>query len=564
MINDNKISELVENSGYSLEKILQGFTQLIPPSLQYPNITCSKVILEDKEYKTKNYLDTDWNISLDIKVFEKKAGLLKVCCLSKQSFSQEERILLDSVTERLGKIIERIKTKQKLIESEKEKSLILNNTVDKIVFLNLKHEIVWANKNYISITGKTKLEEIKGKKCSHISNMGKICNGCPVIKTIKTGEPFTAELSSENQSNWPSNMGCWLSRSTPVKDIDGNLIGVLEVSTDITKLKNTQKDALILKAAIEQAPIGVALADKNLNLYYCNPAGLGIRGGNKGELVKIPKDAFDNWQVLRLNGEPYEVDNLPLVRTVVEGKVIREDFIVRSQNQTDCICEAIACPVYDNKKVVAGIVFFPDITKRKRIENQLQLSNIRIKHTHKHAIYMLAVASEYRDSDTGNHIKRIGRMTKNIAKELGINAARCKTMESDSLLHDIGKIGIPDTILLKQGKLTNSEFELMKEHTVKGAKIIGNDKGFKQAKEIALYHHEKWDGKGYPKGLKGEKIPLSARIVAVADVFDALISERPYKKAWTKHKAINNIKYGAGNSFDPKVVEAFLRVVKKK
>jgi len=208
-------------------------------------------------------------------------------------------------------------------------------------------------------------------------------------------------------------------------------------------------------------------------------------------------------------------------------------------------------------------VYGTDITKLKRSEQDLIKTGFNLDKAHKHALYMLAMASEYKDPETGEHIKRIVKITTELALEMGIKPDLSNYMGNDSILHDLGKLGIPDNILLKPGKLTVSEFETMKQHTEIGAKIIGNYKWFKQARQIALSHHERWDGKGYPEGLKGNTIPLAAKIVAVADVFDALISKRPYKMPWSLKKSIEKIKLESGKHFDPKVVEAFLSLHKK-
>ncbi|MCP4177873.1 MAG: HD domain-containing protein [bacterium] len=199
----------------------------------------------------------------------------------------------------------------------------------------------------------------------------------------------------------------------------------------------------------------------------------------------------------------------------------------------------------------------------KTIYEILKVSNKKTEDAHKHAIYMLAIASDNKDHGTGEHINRIKEMTIKLALKLGIAPKLVEKMGTDSILHDLGKIAIPDNILLKTGKLTDEESEIMKLHTVKGANIIGDDKWFIQARQIALYHHEKWDGSGYPEGLKGKAIPLAARIVAIVDVFDALTSRRPYKESWTCEKAIEKIKINSGTHFDPKIVEAFLSLYSK-
>ncbi|WP_337868822.1 HD domain-containing phosphohydrolase [Meiothermus sp.] len=174
----------------------------------------------------------------------------------------------------------------------------------------------------------------------------------------------------------------------------------------------------------------------------------------------------------------------------------------------------------------------------------------------------LALAAEFRDDATGEHTYRVGRNAAMIAKELGWPQHEVETLRLAARLHDVGKIGIPDTILLKRDRLTVGEYALMKDHTRIGARILsgGRSKILRLAEEIALSHHEHFDGSGYPRGLVGENIPMSGRIVAVADVLDALTHERPYKRAWSVAEALAEIKRQSGRQFDPKVVEACLAV----
>lgn len=180
-------------------------------------------------------------------------------------------------------------------------------------------------------------------------------------------------------------------------------------------------------------------------------------------------------------------------------------------------------------------------------------------------IYRLGRAAEYRDNETGNHVKRVSLVAELIAQQLGQDPDYCRLIRIASPMHDIGKIGVSDTILLKPGKLTDDEFSLMQRHVEIGVKILDDSDSplLNMAREIALTHHEKYNGKGYPHGLAGEAIPLSGRIVAIADVFDALTSERPYKKAWTIDDAVALIEREKGAHFDPNIVEAFLQVLPK-
>ncbi|MBU0513199.1 MAG: two-component system response regulator [Proteobacteria bacterium] len=177
-------------------------------------------------------------------------------------------------------------------------------------------------------------------------------------------------------------------------------------------------------------------------------------------------------------------------------------------------------------------------------------------------ICRLSRAAEYKDDDTGAHIKRMSNYSAMVARQMGLNDKVVETILYASPMHDVGKIGTPDHILLKPGKLDPEEWVVMKQHTTIGGKILeGADSGFlKLAEVIALTHHEKWDGNGYPRGLKATEIPLAGRIVAIADVFDALTSKRPYKEAFSVEKSYQIIREGRGNHFDPAVVDAFFAI----
>jgi len=196
------------------------------------------------------------------------------------------------------------------------------------------------------------------------------------------------------------------------------------------------------------------------------------------------------------------------------------------------------------------------------LEEKVRERTIELEETQIEILERLALAAEYRDDATGEHTKRVGQMSAQIAQVLGLSNTEVELIRRASPLHDVGKIAIPDSVLLKPGKLTLEEFELMKTHSTVGAKMLSGEQFplLQRAEEIALTHHERWDGTGYI-GLKGEAIPMAGRIVAVADVFDALTSARPYKEAWPRVEAIKEVQCQSGRQFDPSVVEAFLKVV---
>jgi HD-GYP domain-containing protein (c-di-GMP phosphodiesterase class II) len=171
----------------------------------------------------------------------------------------------------------------------------------------------------------------------------------------------------------------------------------------------------------------------------------------------------------------------------------------------------------------------------------------------------LAMAAEYRDDNTPEHTQRVGDLAARLARGLGHDDRTVWLLRQAAPLHDLGKIAVPDSVLLKPGRLTEEEFEVVKTHAVLGARVLarGDTDLLVCAERVARSHHERWDGTGYPDGLAGEAIPLEGRLVHVADVFDVLVQERPYKESWTVEAAIEEIRQGAGTQFDPEVVGAF-------
>ena len=197
-----------------------------------------------------------------------------------------------------------------------------------------------------------------------------------------------------------------------------------------------------------------------------------------------------------------------------------------------------------------------------RVRTHLSLVQAEeVRETRLQIIRCLGAAAEYRDNETGLHIVRMSHYAWRLAREIGYSDEAADELLNAAPMHDVGKIGIPDAVLLKPGKLDAAEWAIMRQHTVIGARIIGEHASglLRLAATFAMRHHEKWDGSGYPDGLAGEAIPLAARIIALVDVFDALTSVRPYKPAWPVEDAVAHIRKESGRHFDPALVEAFLR-----
>lgn len=220
--------------------------------------------------------------------------------------------------------------------------------------------------------------------------------------------------------------------------------------------------------------------------------------------------------------------------------------------------------------------FSPPIVKRRvrthlalydqnrELEMKVKERTAELNRTRLAIIQRLGRAAEFKDNETGLHVIRMSHYSRLLAIEIGMTEEEAERMLNAAPMHDLGKIGIPDRVLLKPGKLDEEEWKLMRKHPAWGIEIIGdheNSELLEWAATIAITHHEKWNGAGYPKGLKGEEIPLIGRIVALADVFDALTTERPYKKAWPVKEAMDLIKKEAGAHFDPALSKAFEKIL---
>jgi putative two-component system response regulator len=198
--------------------------------------------------------------------------------------------------------------------------------------------------------------------------------------------------------------------------------------------------------------------------------------------------------------------------------------------------------------------------QKQELEARVLLQTNELKQAQIEILHRLALAAEFRDDVTGQHTQRVGQLAAQLARELGLPEPEIALLLLAAPLHDIGKLGIPEQLLLKPDRLTIAEFEQMKQHTTIGARILsgGRYELLRYAEEIAHSHHERWDGSGYPRGLAGEAIPLASRIVAVADAFDVLTHQRPYKQAWSIPDALQEIARQSRDKFDSRVVDALL------
>jgi len=281
-------------------------------------------------------------------------------------------------------------------------------------------------------------------------------------------------------------------------------------------------------------------------------------------LLDVMMPEMDGYEVCRLLKADERTQHIPIIFVTAKSEV-KDEAYGFSIGAEDYLAKPVSAPIvlarvkthlalYDHSRHLEGLV-------RERTEN-LQIKSQELEKTRLEIIQCLGRAAEYRDNETGMHIMRLGHYVRLLTCKVGLTDVEAEQMMSASIMHDVGKIGIPDHILLKPGKLTPEEFEIIKKHPQMGAEIIGeHESGLLQlSRAIALTHHEKWNGKGYPSGLMGEEIPLAGRVTAIADIFDALTSVRPYKEAWSVDEALDWIQKESGEALDPNLVTLFIEL----
>ena len=337
-----------------------------------------------------------------------------------------------------------------------------------------------------------------------------------------------------------------------IADSQGNTGHLRGAALDVTDQHEAEAERLravsLFRQAFDAAPIGMVLAaPDDLRLTRVNDAMCRILARGRDELLATTI------------AELTHPEDLPSVeaarRAMLDGVASHQQFEKRYVRPDGTVVWAAlhVTPVLSPAGAIEAFCSqVIDVTERR--ERVAELDAARIE-----SLTRLAIASEYRDDDTHEHTQRVARTAEQLGRALALGEADLALLHQAAPLHDVGKIGIPDAILLKPGKLTADERATVERHTLIGADILSESASpvLQLAERIALSHHERWDGSGYPFGLRGEDIPLAGRIVAIADVFDALTHDRPYKSAWPVQEAIDHIRSQRGSHFDPRVVDAF-------
>ncbi len=360
-----------------------------------------------------------------------------------------------------------------------------------------------------------------------------------------------------------------------------NLINIsiqLSSQQSIDKLLNT----IVLKAReITNAEAGSLYLKEDGSLKFLIAQNDAIKDSNKAFNVIIPVDKKSIAGYVACTGDHLNIDDAYNIADDYPF-TYNSDFDIKNGYRCRSM---LVVPMKDSDNEIVGVIQLINARKDNDITEfsaelepivssfaslaAMAIKNVQLKDSIKQAyldtIYRLSVAAEFKDTDTGLHIKRMSVYSQILAEELNMSERFCELILYASPLHDVGKIGIPDRILLKPAKLDEDEWVVMKQHTIMGHEILKNSEHelMNMAASVALNHHERIDGKGYPQGISGEEIPIEGRIVALADVFDALSSKRPYKEPWPIERILNVIHEEKNKQFDTAVVDAFDRGIER-
>eukprot|EP00767_Chilomastix_cuspidata_P006168 gnl/Chilomastix_cuspidata/6489.p1 GENE.gnl/Chilomastix_cuspidata/6489~~gnl/Chilomastix_cuspidata/6489.p1 ORF type:complete len:614 (-),score=51.52 gnl/Chilomastix_cuspidata/6489:358-2175(-) len=442
---------------------------------------------------------------------------------------------------------------------EQYKSIVdINSIVSKT---NKNGFITYVNQPFIDISGYSK-EELIGSSHNiirHPDNSKEIF--VKMWDTILTKK----EVWQGVLKNLAKNGKSYYVRSTikPILDVDGNIIEFIAIRQDITPQEKTRK--FLQKQNFEKiSNLNDALKNQEQYENVINQINIVSRFNLQGKITYVNKRfcKLIEYKKEELIGQTFKMirhedTNIEISRqmwkTIKSGKSWSGKLINKSKTGKTFHLDAVISPIFNqNNEIYEFISVCHNITPIIELHKELE-------DTQREIIYRMGEIGETRSKETGNHVKRVAEYSKLLAKLYGLESSDIEILFMASPMHDIGKVGIPDEVLNKPGKLNEQEWEVMKEHSALGYNILNNSKReiLKAAAIISYHHHEKWDGSGYPQGLKEEEIHIFGRITAVADVFDALGSDRCYKQAWELDRILELFKEQRAKHFEPKLVDLF-------
>lgn len=343
--------------------------------------------------------------------------------------------------------------------------------------------------------------------------------------------------------------------SKPVDSLE--LRARLRTTVRLNRFRLLHEERARYQQLFELSPVGVALVGHDGGIVLANPTFMALLGvGNLDQLQAHP--------MLARVAPAHQAECLGCLMAVLGGGLARQRietaFLGSDGREIPAEVTVGAVPFAGG---TAALVIARDMRERFEAESRLRLAYGELNEAYEKTLEGWVRALDLRDQETQGHTERVTGLTLELAETLGLEDS-AQHLRRGALLHDVGKIGVPDAILLKPGALTEEEWRVMRQHPIYAYQWLSSVPFLTPALEIPYAHHERWDGAGYPRGLRGEEIPLSARLFAVVDVYDALTSDRPYRRAWTPDQALNYLERHSGSQFDPHVTQVFLRLMQSR
>ncbi|MDN5346856.1 MAG: hypothetical protein PWP65_420 [Clostridia bacterium] len=466
-------------------------------------------------------------------------------------------------------------TARKLLEEElqrlmAEKSLILDSLAELVVFLDRDMHIIWANRAAGESVGASP-EALWGGKCHEIwHGRSSPCEGCPVVRAMETGQVCAGEMASPDGRFWHIT-------ASPVRDKNGNVVGAVEATLDITERRRYEEQLKYLSlhdlltglynraffqeelrrlSSSREYPITILVADLD-GLKLVNDT-LGHAKGDEmlkacadvlrtslrrsDILARIGGDEFA--ALLPRTGEKTGEDIGCRIRSRIYGYNKEHPELPLHLSIGFATCQSEDESLEDTFKQADDLMYRHKLVHRASARNQI--------------VGALLAALKEKDYITAGHAQRLEELCLKMGEKIGLSPRQMADLALLAQVHDLGKVAVPDSILFKKGPLTEEEWEVMRRHPEKGYRIALSSPDLAGVADLILKHHERWDGSGYPLGLKGEEIPVECRILSIVDAFDAMTSERPYRKPKSKEGAIIELKRCAGSQFDPQLVDIFV------
>jgi putative two-component system response regulator len=441
------------------------------------------------------------------------------------------------------------------IERALELVALSESASDGVIAATLAGTLTGWSEGAEQMFGYSRAEAI-GKSLLMLSPSDRAEESIALHDAVRAGERF--ELETERVAKDGRVLKVRIS-GAPILDDDGEVSGGIGIYRDLSEQRSTEEALRASEqryhAVVEALTEGVVTQDGEGHVLTANKSAQRILGLSEEELL----GSYSHGPMISLiheDGSPFLGHEHPAMVSIRTGEP--QSGVIMGVGRADgsyrwISMNTAAVANLDTSRPPVAVSSFTDITELRSTLEALEAARVE-------DLKRLALVGEYRDDDTNQHTERVAHTAELLASELGLDRDLISTIHSAAALHDVGKIGIPDRILLKPGKLTEEEFDFMKTHTAIGGRILGESDVpiLKMATEIAVSHHEHWDGTGYPSRLRGEAIPITGRIIAVADAFDAMTHARPYKEAFSVEHAIAEIERCRGTQFDPEIVDAFL------